>query len=265
MTASRLGGTLVESEGEGPPVVLVHGLGMTRAMWDWQWPALRHRFRVVRYDLLGHGASDKPRDGYTLARFAGQTADVMDGLGLVRAALVGFSLGGLIVQAFALAHPARVTALAVLNAAHDRSEAERAAVRARAEQAARDGPQATVEAALDRWFTADYAAAHPEALDRVRGWILANDPAVYPLAYRVLAEGNRELAAAAAAIRAPTLVMTGGEDRGNSPAMARRLAALIPGARVEIVPGLRHMGLVEDPEAVNRPLLAFLDEVLGDA
>lgn len=265
LTGSRLGGTLVESEGAGPPVVLVHGLGMTRAMWDWQWPALTQRFRAVRYDLLGHGESDKPRDAYSLARYARQTAAVMDGLGLDRAALVGFSLGGLIVQAFALAHPERVTALAVLNAAHDRSEAERAAVRARAEQAAREGPQATVGAALDRWFTADYAAAHPEVLDRVRGWILANDPAVYPLAYRVLADGDRELATAAAAIRAPTLVMTGGEDRGNSPDMARRLAALVPGARVEIVPGLRHMGLVEDPEAFNRPLLAFLDEVLGES
>ncbi len=265
MTAGRLGGTAFESAGEGPPVVLVHGLGMTRAMWDWQWPALTDRFRAVRYDLLGHGESDKPRTGYSLARFARQTADLMDGLGLDRAALVGFSLGGMIVRAFALAYPGRVTALAVLNSAHDRGETERAAVLKRAEQAARDGPRATVEAAIERWFTAGYAARHPEVLDRVRGWILANDPDVYPLTYRVLAEGDRELAAAVAAIRAPTLVMTGGEDRGNSPLMARRLAALVPGARAEIVPGLRHMGLAEDPEAFNRPLVAFLDEVLGEA
>lgn len=265
MTAGRLGGTAFESAGEGPPVVLVHGLGMTRAMWDWQWPALTGRFQGVRYDLLGHGESDKPRQGYSLDRFVRQTADLMDGIGLDRAALVGFSLGGMIVRAFALAHPERVTALAILNSAHDRTEAERAAVLKRVEQAARDGPRATVEAALERWFTAGYAARHPEVLDRVRGWILANDPEVYPLSYRVLAEGDRELAAAVAAIRAPTLVMTGGEDRGNSPDMTRRLAALVPGARAEIVPGLRHMGLAEDPEAFNRPLLAFLDEVLGEA
>jgi (E)-2-((N-methylformamido)methylene)succinate hydrolase len=264
MTAGRIGGTVFETEGEGPPVVLVHGLGMTRAMWDGQWPALARRFKVVRYDLLGHGDSDKPCDGYTLGRFAEQTAALMDGLGLECTALVGFSLGGLIVQAFALAHPERVTALAVLNSAHDRSEDERAAVLKRVEQAARDGPAATAEAALARWFTPGYGAAHPEVLDRVRGCILANDPAVYPLAYRVLAEGDRELAAAVAAIRAPTLVMTGGEDHGNSPAMARRLAALVPGARSEIVPGLRHMGLAEDPEAFNGPLLDFLDRALRD-
>ena len=258
-----MNGTVFESAGEGPPVVLVHGLGMTRQMWDWQWPALTGRFQAVRYDLLGHGASDKPREAYSLTRFADQIADLMDGLGIDRAALVGFSLGGMIVRAFALARPERVTALAILNSAHGRTEEERAAILMRVEQVAREGPQATVDAALARWFTPSYGASHPEVLDRVQRWILANDREVYPLIYRVLAEGDSELAEAVAAIRSPTLVMTGGEDHGNSPGMARRMAEMIPGARCEIVPGLRHMGLAEDPEAFNRPLLDFLKEALG--
>jgi 3-oxoadipate enol-lactonase len=258
-----MSGTVFESAGEGPPVVLVHGLGMTRVMWDWQWPALTGRFRVVRYDLLGHGASDKPREAYSLARFADQIAALMDGLGIDRAALVGFSLGGMIVRAFALARPERVSALAILNSAHGRTEEERAAILIRVEQAAIEGPQATVDAALARWFTPSYGASHPEVLERVRRWILANDREVYPLIYRVLAEGDAELAEVIAAIRSPTLVMTGSEDHGNSPDMARRMAALIPGARCEIVPGLRHMGLAEDPEAFNGPLLSFLEDALG--
>jgi 3-oxoadipate enol-lactonase len=263
LTDGSVDGTAFESAGEGPPVVLVHGLGMTREMWDWQWPALTGRFQTVRYDLLGHGASDKPRETYSLTRFADQIAALMDGLEIDRAALVGFSLGGMIVRAFALAHPERVTALAILNSAHDRTEEERAAVLVRVEQAAKAGPRVTLEAALERWFTPGYGADHPEVLARVRRWILANDPDVYPLIYRVLAEGDSELAGAIAAIRSPTLVMTGGEDHGNSPDMARRMAELIPGARCEIVPGLRHMGLAEDPEAFNRPLLNFLGEILG--
>ncbi len=258
-----MNGTVFESAGEGPPVVLVHGFGMTRQMWDWQWPALAGRFQAVRYDLLGHGASDKPREAYSLARFADQTVALMDGLGIERAALVGFSLGGMIVRAVALAHPKRVTALAILNSAHDRTEEERAGVLMRVEQAAREGPQATVDAALTRWFTPGYGASHPEVLERVRRWILANDREVYPLIYRVLAEGDAELAEAVAAIRSPTLVMTGGEDHGNSPDMARRMAALIPGARCEIVAGLRHMGLAEDPEAFNGPLVSFLEEAFS--
>ncbi len=260
-----MNGTVFETEGQGSPVVLVHGFGMTREMWDWQWPALTGRFQAVRYDLLGHGASDKPRDAYSLARFADQTAAVMDGRGIDRAALVGFSLGGMIVRAFALARPERVTAIAILNSAHGRTEEERAAILMRVEQVAREGPQATVDAALARWFTPSYGANHPEVLDRVRRWILANDREVYPLIYRVLAEGDAELAEAVAAIRSPTLVMTGSEDHGNSPDMARRMAALIPGARCEIVAGLRHMGLAEDPEAFNEPLLSFLEEALSPA
>ncbi len=262
LAEGRIEGTAYEvagpEHGAGPPVVLVHGLGMTRAMWDWQWPALTARFRVLRYDLLGHGASAKPPGPYSLTRFADQIAGLMEQLRWERAALVGFSLGGMIVRAFALAHPARAAALAILNSAHARSEAERDAVRKRVAIAEAGGPAATVDEALARWFTAEYGARHPEVLERVRGWILANDPAVYPLSYRVLAEGDLELAEAASAIACPTLVMTGAEDRGNSPDMARRLAALIPGAELAILPGLRHMGLAEDPEAYNRRLVEFL-------
>ena len=138
------------------------------------------------------------------------------------AALVGFSLGGMIVRKFALAYPARSRALAILNSPHDRTPEERAAVLLRVEQAAREGPRATVEAALTRWFNAPFAAAHPEVLERVRDWILANDPAVYPLVYRMLAEGDAELARSIAAIACPALVLTGGADHGNSPDMARR-------------------------------------------
>jgi len=264
-TGGRIGGTVFETAGEGPPVVLVHGLGMNLRMWDWPWPALAGRFQAVRYDLLGHGESDKPRDGYSLTRFADQTAALMDGLGLDRAALVGFSLGGMIVSAFALARPERVSALAILNSSYDRTEDERAAVLKRVEQAARDGPKATVEAALTRWFTPGFGARHPEVLARVERWILANDPEVYPKIYRVLAECDGELAGKIAAIRAPTLVMTGGDDHGNSPDMARHMAALIPGARCEILPGLRHMALAEDPEGVTAPLVDFLDAALSAA
>ncbi|MEE8228040.1 MAG: alpha/beta fold hydrolase [Kiloniellales bacterium] len=262
MTDGQIGGTAFEAAGDGPPAVLVHGLGMARPMWDWQWEALARRFRVVRYDLLGHGDSAKPKGPYSLALFTEQLEALLDGLDFAACGLVGFSLGGMIVRAFALAHPERVSALAILNSAHDRTDAERAAVLVRVEQAARLGPRVTVEAALERWFTEDYAARHPDVLARVQRWILANDPEVYPAIYRVLAEGDAELAQAIAAIRCPTLVLTGGEDHGNSPDMARRMAALIPGARAEIIPGLKHMGLAEDPAAFNSILVPFLEEAL---
>ncbi len=135
-------------------------------------------------------------------------------------------------------------------------------MRARAEQAAADGPAATVDAALERWFTTAFATARPEVLERVRRTILANDLEVYPHAYRVLAEGDAALVEPIAGIRCPTLVVACEDDRGNSPDMARRMAASIPGARGEIVPTLRHMGLVEAPDTINALIAPFLDESL---
>ena len=83
-------------------------------------------------------------------------------------------------------------------------------------------------------------------------------PALYPQIYRVLAEGDAELVQGLGQIACPTLVMTGEDDPGNTPAMARAMAGLIPGARLVILPGLRYMALAEEPAAVNMPLCAFL-------
>jgi pimeloyl-ACP methyl ester carboxylesterase len=262
VTSERLGGTAYEVAGEGPTVVLVHGLGLNRHMWSGQRAALMPAYKVVSYDLLGHGESDKPDGPYPMTRFTDQLAALLDAVGDQRCALVGFSLGGLIVQAFALAHPERVSALAILNAAYDRTDDERVAIRARVEQAREGGPAVTVDAALKRWFTEDAAAHRPDLLESVRRWVTANDAQVYPHIYELLAEADADLVDAVAGIRAPTLVLTCAEDFGNSADMTERLAARIPGAQAVIVPGLRHMGLYEDPAAINAVLVPFLEAAL---
>ena len=114
MREGCIGDTVFSAEGAGPAVVLLHGLGLNRHMWDGQWEVLTSRFQVVRYDLMGHGESAKPSGPYRLGQFVAQLAALIDGLELERCALVGFSFGGMIIRAFALAHPARVSALASL-------------------------------------------------------------------------------------------------------------------------------------------------------
>ena len=263
MSAGRAGETAWEQHGEGPPVVLVHGFGLNRAMWQWQLPALTPHFRVLTYDLLGHGESAPPSGTPDLAMFSAQLLGLMERCGIVRAAVVGFSLGGMIARRFALDHGDRLAALAILNSPHDRSAAEREAVRARVRQTEAEGPSANLEPALERWFTPAFRAEAPETIALVRDWIMRNDPNFYPQIYRVLAEGDAEIAGGLKRIACPTLVMTGADDPGNTPAMARAMAGLIPGARLAILPGLRHMALAEAPEAVNAPLAAFLRDALG--
>jgi 3-oxoadipate enol-lactonase len=256
------GDTAYIIEGSGPPMVLVHGMGLNRHMWDWQMAALTRRFRVIRYDLLGHGDSDKPHRRYEMDDLSNQLLRLIDALGLDTCALAGFSLGGMIVRAFAVAHPDRVSALAILNSPHDRSEAERTAMQHRLKLARDDGPASTIDAAIARWFTEDFARRQPEVPELVRRWMAANDPVVYPEIYRVLAEGDADMVDSIAEIRCPTLVLACDEDHGNSPDMAERMAARIPDARAVVVPGLKHMGLAEDPAAISTVLVPFLEEAL---
>lgn len=258
-------GTAYSVEGDGPPVVLIHGMGLTHAMWNWQLPPLLKRFSVIRYDLLGHGRSVARAGRYEMDDFVNQLRELLDHLAVNRAAIAGFSLGGLIVRAFALAHPDRTQAIAILNSAHDRTDDERAAMRKRLAIAHEQGPAPTIDTALARWFTEDFAAANPDVLDRVRRWMEANNPKIYPEIYRVLTECDAELATSIAEIRCPTLVLACEEDHGNSPDMAWRMAALIPNAEVAIIPKLKHMALAEDPAAVSGPLVSFLENSVDQA
>lgn len=257
-------GTAYELTGpqEAPVVVLVHGLGLNRAVWQWLLPVLAARFRVLCYDVLGHGDSPPPRGQPVLRDLSEQLAALMDHLGIARAAVVGFSLGGMVARRFAQDHADRVSALVILHSAHRRSEKAQAAILFRVTQAEEHGPAATVELALERWYTEACRASRPDLMELTREWVLANDPKVYPRLYRILAHGVDEILAPVPPIRCPALVLTGDEDFGNGPEMSAAIAAEIPGARLVILNHLRHMALAEDPEAVNRPVLAFLVDVL---
>ena len=257
-------GTAYERFGSGErAVVLVHGLGLNRHSWQWQVPALAQSHRVIIYDLHGHGDSRVPPQTPSLTVFSDQLNELLDHLGVARASVFGFSLGGMIARRFAMDHGARVEALGILHSAHARDKAAHDAIQARVVQAAQEGPAATVEAALQRWFTDGFRLSHPEMMNEVRRWILANRKEVYAPIYQVLVDGVTELVAPNPPITAPTLVMTGDEDYGNSPAMSRAIAAEIPGSELVILPGLRHMALAEAPEIFNARLLAFLARVQG--
>jgi pimeloyl-ACP methyl ester carboxylesterase len=245
-----------------PAVVLVHGFGLNRAMWQWQLPALARRFRVLTYDLYGHGESAAPPRAPDLALFAEQLLGLLDAAGLPRAAVAGFSLGGMIARRAAMAAPDRIRALAILNSPHTRTAEDQAAIEARVARARAEGPGASVEPALARWFTPAFREAAPETMACVRRWLRANDPASYAANYEVLAHGVAAVVAPDPPIRCPALVMAAEHDPGQGPEMARAIAAEIPGAELAILPGLRHMALAEAPDAVTAPLMRFLERAL---
>ena len=264
-TEMMLDGTAYERHGDPttqPTVVLIHGLGLSRRLFDPMIAAYRAHFAVLSYDLYGHGESAPPPRTATLGLYAQQIAGLLDATGIGRAALVGFSIGGMINRRFALDHPHRLSALAILNSPHDRGEAAQLAVEDRAAKVREQGTMSTLPDALLRWFTPDFLAHHAPTVDRVRQWRAQVDAEGYAQIAWVLANGVRELIQPAQPIAAPTLVMTGEHDSGSTPAMAHAIANEISGAETHIVPRLQHLGLMEDPAAFTDPTVEFLKRTL---
>ena len=256
-------GTRFEVEGEGPAIVLLHGVGLDLTIWSQVVPLLAQKYTVIRYDIWGHGQSQKPISQLRLRDYAGQLESLVDYLKLGRFALVGFSMGTMIAQSYAVTHGDRLAALCLLNSVHNRGPEERAAVSARLEQAEHSGLTSLVEPALARWLSNDYREEHPETVAAIRHRLETNDRNGFLSAYRVFATADQELAGRLGEISCPTLVMTGARDSGSTPAMSRALAAEIPGAELEILEGLAHLALVEDAGKVAESILTFLSKISG--
>lgn len=254
-------GTAYDVAGDGSPVVLIHGVGLARGLWDDVLPAFAERHHTIRYDLYGHGESEPVPRPADLHLYAEQIAMLLDHLDIAAAHIVGFSIGGMINRRFALDFPDRTLSLAILGSPHDRGPDGQAAVEERAATVRDSGAMATMDAALERWFTPGHLAARPRHEAAVRHWRAIADAESYAQAYWVLAHGVRELIRPDRPITCPTLVQTAEHDTGSTPAMARAIAREIAGSRTVIVPGLRHLALLEQPRAVVDPVLSFLREV----
>ena len=264
MSAARsANGSCYELRGpaDGQAVVLIHGLGLNRHVWDGYLPRMAQRYRVLRYDLYGHGDSELPPERPSLALFARQLRELLDETGIGRCVLVGFSLGGMINRRMAIDDAGRVAALVILNSPHERDPDSQRQVEQRALAAAGGGPAATLDAAIERWFTPEFRRDHGDYIDRVRSWVLANDPENYALCRQVLAFGVIELIRPEPPIEVPTLVMTCEHDNGSTPSMSQAIAAEIRGAEVIIVPHLQHMGLVENAPFFITAIADFLESL----
>lgn len=265
MTERSSDGTAYTLSGpdDAPVIALIHGLGLNRHTWRWHVPALSERYRVLNYDLFGHGESAPSPRALSLTAFAGQLVALMDALHVERCAAVGFSLGGMINRRLAIDHSQRVSALAILNSPHERSPDLQRQVEERAASVADGGSDSTVEAALERWFTQAFRAGRPDVMDMIRSMRAGNHADSYAQSCMVLAAGVKELIRPVPAIVTPSLVMTGELDTGSTPAMSHAIAAEIPGAKTIIVPQLRHMGLVERPKLFTASILDFLEGASG--
>jgi 3-oxoadipate enol-lactonase len=243
-------------DGRGDAVVLVHAIGCDLRMWDDVAPMLAKRLRVVRVDVRGHGASPVPPRPYSLGQLAGDVAAALDRLHIERAHWVGLSLGGMIGQAFALAHGERVGRLVLANTTSSYGADGRKMWEARATAVEDGGMAAITELAMTRYFSEDFRANHADVVARVRACFLETNPQ----GYIGCCDAIRDLdfTSQLARIKAPTLVIAGEKDAGTPPAMSETIAAKIPGARMAVIPGAAHLSAVESPAAFCALVLDFL-------
>ena len=248
----RAGGD--DRAGSAPVLVLGSSVGSTRTMWEPQVAALSPTFRVVRYDHRGHGASRPAAPPTSVADLGGDVVALLDHLGVARASLGGLSLGGMVAMWVAAHHPDRVDRLALVCTAALLRPRELWLDRAAAVREA--GMAAITDAVLARWFTPRWAAQHPDVVARLRAEFEAVDADAYAGCCEAIAD--MDLREDLRAVRAPTLVLAGGDDPATPPALAQEIASRVAGARVEVVPEAAHLGSVEQPAAFTALLLGHL-------
>lgn len=249
----------VDGPSDAPALVLLHAIATSSQLWLPQLGPWSARWRVVRIDLPGHGASPPPSGSPTLAEYADQVREVLDALEIGRAALVGLSLGGMVVQAFALACPQRVAALVLAHTSAYTHAAVSELWARRLAQFEQFGLAGQVTPTLERWFTRAFAEASPLTLEWIAGQIRATSPAGYAAAIRAIQQlDHRDRLGQ---IAAPTLVLAGEADSAVPPATASALAGAIAGARLVVLPDTAHLGNVQQPVAFTETVASFLGEV----
>jgi len=256
--------TFYEDAGQGPPVILIHGHGSDLRLWHYQVPALLAAgYRVIRYDVRGHGQSSVPPTGYTWESYAADLGDLLDKtLGIEAAHLVGLSMGGGIALQFALDFLPRILSLALIDSAlpgFAYSPEFAAQIEELVAAVRQEGPRAAFERLWLPHPLFDGVRRFPEPFAFLREQVLAYPAADYqegalPTTY------EPQVVARLAEVRAPALVVVGERDIADFQHIADILAENLPQARKLVLPHCGHIPPLEAPEALNAALIGFLRE-----
>jgi 3-oxoadipate enol-lactonase len=242
---------VAEAGEEGPPVVLLHALGLDWRMWEPVMGMLPGR-RVLAYDLRGHGAAAGSPSPFTMEDIATDLIGVLDALELDRAHVVGLSYGGGVAQTAAVAHPERFASLALLAT----TDEPFASFEARARSGEVDGMAAQVAPSLTRWFTPAALAENPWGVRYARERVLHAAPADWAAAWRSFT--GLDVKGRLAGFPAPVLVLAAEHDASTTVEVMTALHRRIPGSRYVELPGTPHMQTLEQPSLVARALDDFL-------
>ncbi|WP_182346798.1 3-oxoadipate enol-lactonase [Tomitella gaofuii] len=229
-----------------PTLVFIGSLGSDLTMWESQYTALSHAFRVVSADLRGHGGSPAPAGPYTVDELAGDVLELIAAVG-GPVHLAGLSLGGAVAQRIAVRAPTQIRSLTLLCTAARFGDAQPWLDRAAAVR--RDGTGAIAESVVGRWFTPGLAARAPDLVARARTMVAATPDEGYAACCEALAawDGRADLPR----ITVPTLAIAGAQDPATGPDALKAIADAVPDAALEVLDPGAHLANLEQAAAVN--------------
>lgn len=242
---------------EKPVLVLSNSIGTTLEMWDGQVAELSKYFRVLRYDLRGHGATGVPAGSYSIGRLGRDVIELLDALGLERVHFCGLSLGGMVGQWLGIHVPERIGRLVLCNTSAFLGPADQIDARITSVLAASDMSE-TAEMFLHNWFPTDMLMTATETVAPFRAVLLAIDPR--GLAGCFAAVRDMDMRRTVALIQSPTLVIGGLYDTVTLPEHSEHIAAIVPGAKLLLLPAV-HLSNIEYPAEFLKAVIDFLLEV----
>ena len=247
----------LEGPESAPVVTLSHAMAANLTMWDPQVPALSARYRVLRYDIRGHGGSSAPGGAYTFAQLAEDARALLQALRIQKTHFVGTSIGAMVGQELALSSPEVLASLALCNTM---SKVPGATYLAESEKRIKltetEGMEPQVELVIQRWFTAPFLANNAAAADLMRAVIRATSPKGFIgcfHAVRGLDYLNR-----LSKIGVPTLVVASADDPSTPASVHKDIHDRINGSELAVINGA-HMPSYEQPDAFNEAIVRFLE------
>src|SRR5579862_9934542 len=240
---------------EGAPwIVLSNSLATSIAMWDEQAAALKDKFRVLRYDQRGHGATDAPTGRYTYATLLADAIGVLDALSIKKAHFGGLSMGGATALGLAEQHPDRFDRIMVFDSPCQSTPQSSQQWEERIAIAQKQGIEALVEPTVSRWVPPEIVARDPPHVDKIRAMIRATPVNGFIGCAAALAD--HDYARSEATVKHPVLFLTGEKD-APAPAM-RKLNEKLPGSRYVEISGAGHISNMDRPAEFTKAIRDFL-------
>jgi 3-oxoadipate enol-lactonase len=241
----------------GRVVMMSNSLMSDHTMWDLTVPALADRYRVLRYDTRGHGRSGTTPGPYSIEMLAEDAIGLLDGLGIQRVHLVGLSMGGMICQQIGARYSDRVYSLSLCDTASEMPP--RSMWEERISIARSQGVGGLLDSTIQRWFTGLFIARDPQSIEKVRGMIVSMGAE----GYIACASAVRDMAQTTMLLKveAPTLILVGRQDPACTVEQSTVIHRMIDGSQMVVLENAAHLSNMEQPQAFNRAVRAFIDRV----